>query len=480
MKAGKIIVGILSALIGIVAMGLIVGGIALSWAYGTQRDADGFLTSPNYDLVTSDYALVSGDVDLASHPGDWWPSGLADVRFDVQSNQGNDVFVGIGPSSDVDAYLGSVARDEVTHLGARSGDISYRHHDGSAPSAAPGHETFWVASGSGAGMQSLTWDVDQGSWSVVVMNADASSGVNVDLEAGVRISILLGLAIGMLIGGLLLGAAAAFVLVWATRSAKVAEPETAAEAAAVAAAPVTPAGAGSYPVTLEGSIDPDVSRGMWLIKWLLAIPHYVVLAFLWVAFVLLSIVAFFSILFTGRYPRGIFDFNVGVLRWGWRVGFYTFSAAATDKYPPFTLEDTDYPAHFDVAYPEQLSRGLVLVKWWLLAIPHYIIVGFFTSGLVWWTTNLGGNGRALEFGGGLIGLLTLIAVIMLLFTGRYPKGIFDLLMGLNRWTFRVAAYATLMRDEYPPFRLDLGGREPVEGPPPATGGEPTGAAPLIR
>jgi hypothetical protein len=477
MKAGKIIVGILSGLIAIVAMGLIVGGVALSWAYGTQRDANGFLTSPDYGLATSGYALVSGDVDLASHPGDWWPSGLADVSFDVQSNQGNDVFVGIGPSDDVDAYLGTVTRSEVTRLGVRGSDVSYHQLDGGAPAAPPGDETFWVASSAGAGMQRLTWDVDQGSWSVVVMNADGSAGVDVDLEAGVRISILLGVAISMIIGGLLLGAAATFALVWATRPAKAAEPETAAEAAAMAAAPVTPAHAGPYPVTLEGAIDPAVSRGMWLIKWFLAIPHYIVLAFLWVAFVLLSIVAFFSILFTGRYPRGIFDFNVGVLRWGWRVGFYTFSAAATDAYPPFSLEETDYPAHFDVAYPEQLSRGLVLVKWWLLAIPHYVIVGIFTSGLVWWTTSLGGGSRVLEFGGGLIGLLTLIAVIMLLFTGRYPKGIFDLLMGLNRWTFRVAAYASLMRDEYPPFRLDLGGREPVEGVSPTTGGEPTEAPP---
>jgi len=469
MKAGRIIVGILGGLIGIVAMGLIVGGITLSWAYGTQRDVDGFLTSPNYDLVTSDFALVSGEVDLAAHPGDWWPSGLADVRFDVQSNNAKDVFVGIGPSSDVDAYLGSVARDEVTHLGTSGTDVSYRRADGGAPAGPPAAETFWAASSSGAGMQSLTWDVDSGTWSVVVMNADASADVNVDLEAGVRISILLAVAIGLLVGGLLLGAAAAFVLVWATRSTK--EPE----AAAVAEAG-TPAGTGPYPVTVEGAIDPGLSRAMWLIKWFLAIPHFVVLAFLWVAFALLSIVAFFAILFTGRYPKGIFDFNVGVMRWSWRVSFYTFSAAATDKYPPFTLEDADYPAHLDVAYPESLSRGLVLVKWWLLAIPHYLIVGLLTSGLVWWTTSLGGGGRVLEFGGGLIGLLTLIAVVMLLFTGRYPQGIFDLVMGLNRWSLRVGAYAALMRDEYPPFRLDLGGREPaatseVVPPEPASPGD---------
>ena len=214
-----------------------------------------------------------------------------------------------------------------------------------------------------------------------------------------------------------------------------------------------------YPLRLTGELSPRLSRGLWLVKWLLAIPHFVVLFFLWIAFLAVSVVAFFAILFTGRYPRALFEFNVGVLRWSWRVGFYSYSALGTDRYPPFTLEDvSDYPARLDVAYPESLSRGLVLVKWWLLALPQYLIVGVFVGG--GWAIWTGNSNELLSLSGGLVGLLVLFAGIALLFTGRYPKSLYDFVLGMNRWVFRVAAYATLMTDSYPPFRLDPGGTEP--------------------
>jgi hypothetical protein len=198
----------------------------------------------------------------------------------------------------------------------------------------------------------------------------------------------------------------------------------------------------SYPVTVTGELTVPPGRWLWLFKWLLAIPHLVIIAFLLVAFIVVWIIAFFAIVFTGRFPRGLFDFNVGVLRWMWRVDFYTYWALGTDKYPPFTLKSVDYPADLQVEYPEKLSRGLVWIKWWLLAIPHYIVVTFFQPG---------GNSRNNSLG--LVNFLAIFGAIVLLFTGKYPESIFKLVIGMNRWSYRVCAYAALMTDEYPPFRL---------------------------
>ena len=229
--------------------------------------------------------------------------------------------------------------------------------------------------------------------------------------------------------------------------------------------------AGEQPVLVRGRLEEPLSRWLWLVKWLLLIPHYIVLAFLWLAFLIVTVAAFFAILFTGRYPRGLFGFNLGVLRWSWRVSYYGYSALGTDRYPPFSLgEEPDYPATLDIVYPQRLSRGLVLVKWWLLAIPQYLILGILLGATTYSVTTAAGTTTWTKASsGGLLPLLVFFVAVALLFTAGYPRGMYDLVMGLNRWILRVVAYVALMTDAYPPFRLDQGGADPVEprGPVPS-------------
>jgi hypothetical protein len=337
--------------------------------------------------------------------------------------------------------------------------------------------TFWVKSSSGPGVQTINWDTQAGDWTAVVMNADGSPGFNAAAVAGVSSDLVPIIGWSLVGGGLLVaGTGAGLTAVGAHRSGRGPSGPSSPYGPATessGARPLSPDGAGvpgRGAVRVQAVYDPAPSRWLWLIKWLLVIPHAILLGFLWIAVFIISIVAAVAILFTGRYPRGLYEFTLGVLRWQWRVAFYALTLG-TDRYPPFSLdEEPDYPARLDIDYPQHLSHWLWLVKW-LLAIPHLIIVGIL--GAMAWTTawNVTWTTADTRYGGGigLTGLLALIAGIVLLFSGRYPQPFFDLIVGFQRWTLRVAAYMLLMRDEYPPFRLDQGGGEPSAepaGPPP--------------
>jgi hypothetical protein len=474
-KPGWWILLILGALMGLVGTALLIGGSVLSAASASQRD-NGFFTSPTETFSVGSYAVTSPGLDLAGdlRASTGAPFNIATLRLQAASAEpGGNVFIGIGPTDAVNQYLSSVHHSEVSDLSYSPFRVHYRDVPGSSVPTPPATETFWAESASGPGTQHIDWNPRSGNWSVVVMNADASSGVTVNMAAGVHSGLLGPLAVGLLIGGIVLFlVGAAMVVIGAIGLGRRTSPPTRSEEAppAVASAPVPapPAELRRSPVHLTGHLDPTVSRGLWLVKWLLAIPHYIVLLFLWFAFFVVTVIAGFAILFTGRYPKSLFTFNVGVLRWSWRVGFYAYSALGTDRYPPFTLDRTDYPADLDVDYPERLSHGLVLVKWWLLAIPHLLILAVLTGAASsWMSWGAWGSGSGQWWMNGsrgagfsLLGILVLIAAIILLFTGRYQRPLFNLIVGVNRWFYRVIAYTALMRDDYPPFRLDQGPNEP--------------------
>ena len=442
----------------VVALSLFAVGGPLVNAHATQRDSAGYYTGSAERLTTPTYALVSSELDVVKggRGGNWdrVVEAIGTLRLGTHEFAGRSVFIGIASTADVTTYLADTPYDTVSDL-SRTNPV-YQPHSGTAAPAAPTSSQIWVASASGPDNSTLTWKVTSGDWTIVVMNTDPTKGVDVRVTPGIRTGALLPLGLGLVGAGLvaaLLGAGLLALAVAGLTHQPVEWAHPHPEAAVF--------NTRSYPVRVDARLDPEPNRWLWLVKWFLVIPHVIVLAFLWLAFGVLTVVAGVSILFTRRYPRGIFAFNVGVLRWHWRVVFYALTLG-TDRYPPFTLGAvSDYPATLSVPYPTQLSRPLVLVKWWLLALPHYLIVAVF-GGTTWWAANSGNHGISDNIG--LVGLLALVAGVMLTVTGRYPRPVFDFILGMQRWTLRVATYAALMRDEYPPFRLDAGGTDPGSQP----------------
>jgi roadblock/LC7 domain-containing protein len=185
----------------------------------------------------------------------------------------------------------------------------------------------------------------------------------------------------------------------------------------------------AYPVRVDVPYPELLSRWLPFVKWLLAIPHYIILYFLRILAGALTIIALFSILFTKRYPRELFAYVVGVRRW--QLNTTTYTDLMRDEYPPFSWDAGLYPASLEVDYPEEMNRWLPLVKW-ILAIPHYVVLVLLAVAVF---------------------VTTIIAFFAILFTRRYPRSLFDFAVGVLRWGERVELYVTLMTDAYPPFRL---------------------------
>ena len=191
-----IVIGTLLVLVSLVMLG--AGGTGL-WADRTQRD-DGYVTTDFHDFSTSGAALATVSTELGSAGIGWlYAPGLLDkVRIRVTpASAGPPLFVGIGPSTDVDRYLAGVNHTIITEFWEEKTEAVA----GGAPAAAPGMQDFWVASSTGSGARTLEWEPTDGSWTVVVMNADGRPGINVGADLGARMPAVLGIALGVLIAG---------------------------------------------------------------------------------------------------------------------------------------------------------------------------------------------------------------------------------------------------------------------------------------
>jgi hypothetical protein len=451
---------VLGSVVGLIALASLAAGGIVLWADQTQRDSSGLFTQAGHRVATDSYAVTQDGVSVHHLPGFADNGKLLRVRIDVRSETGRPLFVGVARDRDVAAYLANVSHSKLRDYTVATSDQEYDSFAGAKRPIPPVTARIWSVSTTGS--TPLTWKVRDGDWTVVLMNADGSRHVAAEVKLGFGVNYLGRLTAGLLAFGVALLALAVFLIVRGGRRRGGNAPVAADSRNAEASLP-TAGAADTYPAVLTARLDEPLSRGLWLVKWLLVIPHLIVLALLWAAFVVMTVVAWFAVLITGRYPHSIFQFNLGVLRWTWRVSYYSYGALGTDRYPPFSLEpEPDYPATLDVAYPGEQSRLTAFARL-VLAFPHLLIIGVFVGGGAYWIDQIG-TWHFTSPWSGLIGLLVLIGAVALLFTGRYPRGLFDLIIGLNRWVLRVVAYATLMTDEYPPFRFDGGGDEPRQAP----------------
>ena len=455
MSAGRILGIVVGGLVLLLGLGLLLGGGGVLVAERVLADAEGFVSLRSASINQDAYAVVA-PARIEGAPWFWWRHAVT-LRLVVggRGAEGKPMFVGLAERVDVERYLNGVSYAEVRRLGVDGADrprqprLQYRTSTGTTIPPAPATQAFWLATASGAKTQLLEWRIEPGDYCVVLMNADGSRGVNAVVSLGIKAPVVLRIAAIVLgVGAVLFLLGLVAILLSARGAGRSAPGASSAGGNAAGGASSSEAGPGAaacspsqFPLSFQAEHSGTLSPALWLVKWFLLIPHLIVLGCLWMGFVCSWGLSLVAILFTGRYPRGLFEYNVGVLRWTWRVGFYGYQALGTDKYPPFTLRAGGYPADLDIPYPEKLSRRLALVKWWLLAIPHYVIVGVLLGGIgLHW--------------GGLVLILTLFAGVMLLFTSRYPVDLFKIVVGANRWSFRVLAYVALMTDRYPPFSLE--------------------------
>ena len=460
MRPGRIVMLVLGTLSALLGLGLLAGSGAVGWANYQQRD-NGFFTTPVERFAANSFALTSPRLDIMTESS--FPETAPVVRA------GQHPAPWLGGRSD----QGDLHRDRPAgRRGGLPGRCQPLRNRRRQILAVPGRCTvMWPVprcrhrlrtrdSGlrwpPGREPRSSEWDLRPGSWAVVIMNADASAPVAVDLQAGARSDLLWPVFIGLLVGGIVLlligvplivfGAAGlgrgkggppagpgqpaqpyAGQPVPGSRPTPLSRtrrpPAGAPPGAAPGALPGIPPGAGVvYPARLSGYLDPDLSRWKWLVKWFLAIPHFIVLFFLWFAFGVVTIVAWFAILFTGHYPRSLFNFNVGVIRWSWRVAFYCLRGARHRPLPALHPGAHRLPGRLR----RRLSRAALprAGAGEVLAAGHPAPADHRRCSPARPGPGCTATASGSQVGAGmsLFGLLVFIAGVILLFTGRVLPG----------------------------------------------------------
>jgi hypothetical protein len=198
--AKRVLLLVFGSITALVALALLASGGAAVWGLN-QRDGGGFFTSRTHEFSTSSYALASESLDVGPDIPGWLEDGFATIR--VEATSAKPVFIGVGPVVDVERYLADVEHAQITNFEIDPFSVSYRALGGSAKPALPASQDFWRAQATGSGSQTISWPVEEGTWSVVAMNANGSRNVSVDARLGTRVEYLGWIVTGLLGAGVL-------------------------------------------------------------------------------------------------------------------------------------------------------------------------------------------------------------------------------------------------------------------------------------
>jgi len=204
MSAGKIVLLIVGIVVVVVAIGLIATGGAVLWANGVLTDGEGYLTTKTFRIDKGSYAVVSEPTDI--EVGSWWVWDWGDLaNFKIEGSNDDsskNIFMGLADESDLNSYLIDVNYDEVVDIDINPDRLDFRNRPGNSEPAIPTTQDFWLESVNGPGTQTLEWDMQAGTWSLILMNEDGAAGVDLSVVLGVKIPWLFGTGLGLLIGGI--------------------------------------------------------------------------------------------------------------------------------------------------------------------------------------------------------------------------------------------------------------------------------------